>query len=75
MLKLTEIMDQACNFCEFQYVHNLPNQDFAVIIKKALYEKYSSSQIIYIRIINDLIFARRSRNYKCIQRLSLLGLP
>ncbi|CAD8106648.1 unnamed protein product [Paramecium primaurelia] len=55
MLKLTEIMDSTCNFCEYQY-------DFAVIIKKALYEKYSSSQnYTYIRIINDLIFARRSR--------------
>lgn len=62
MLKLTEIMDLTCNFCEYQYVHKTLNQDFAVIIKKALYEKYSSSQnYTYIRIINDLIFARRSR--------------
>ncbi|CAK91885.1 unnamed protein product (macronuclear) [Paramecium tetraurelia] len=55
-------MDSTCNFCEYQYVQKTLNQDFAVIIKKALYEKYSSSQnYTYIRIINDLIFARRSR--------------
>lgn len=43
------------------YISSL-NQDFALIIKKALYEKYSSSQnYTYIRIINDLVFARRSR--------------
>ena len=30
-------------------------------MRKALYEKYSSSQnYTYIRIVNDLIFARRS---------------
>ncbi|KAM3136548.1 hypothetical protein pb186bvf_011351 [Paramecium bursaria] len=46
-------MDE-CTFCE--------SIDFRLVIRKALYSKYSSSQnYIYSRIINDLIYARKSR--------------